>query len=216
MSIKITALSDLHGETPELPGGDLLIVAGDCTASGKEQQWYRFFDWLNKQQYRKKILVAGNHDNFLAENNEHLLKQVAEGESSYDYLCDTGTEFEGLKIWGSPWVQWHKFFHPEVRKFCVPTDEELAEKWALIPNDTDILITHGPPWGILDTNARGQPCGSKSMSMRLAQIDPQIHVFGHIHERGGMQEKNECTTFYNVSILDENYINVNKPTHIEI
>lgn len=214
--IRCTALSDLHGHLPELPGGDLLILAGDYTAKGKEKQWDKFFEWLHEQDYRKKILVGGNHDNYIAENSDCLLRETREREGDFTYLCDTGTEFEGLKIWGSPWVQWHKFFHPDVRKFCVPTEKDLAEKFALIPPGLDILVTHGPPWGILDTNKKGTPCGSGELGMRVNQVDPKVHVFGHIHERGGMKEYNEYTTFYNVSIMDENYIPKYKPTHFEL
>lgn len=88
----VTCISDLHGNYPELEGGDLLIIAGDYTASDKITQWEQFFKWLKGQDYRKKILIAGNHDNFMMSGFPHNQLE-AEGISDFEYLCDSGTEF---------------------------------------------------------------------------------------------------------------------------
>src|ERR1700748_3248881 len=103
--MKITCISDIHGEYPETTGGDLLILAGDYTGSDKIPQWDAFYKWLHKQDYRKKIMIAGNHDGFLihAMNTADYREIIGEWGEDYEYLCDSGTEFEGLKIWGSPW-----------------------------------------------------------------------------------------------------------------
>lgn len=211
----ITGISDLHGYQPELPKGDLLICAGDCTARDTVAEWFKFFAWFEKQDYLKKILVAGNHDGCLEQS---ISSQEAEDmrlrqDWGFDYLCDSGTEFLGYKIWGSPWTppfcNWH-FMLPPV---------EIAKKWDLIPDDTDILITHGPPLGILDDNEGNLRCGCPTLRARVDIIQPKIHIFGHIHESFGytlLKHAGPNTDCYNVSIMDENYRPVNPITRIVI
>lgn len=244
----IDCISDMHGHYPELEGGDLLIVAGDCTGADKIPQWCDFFDWFKKQKYRKKILVAGNHDGLLenmfpknkqeAEDTKEVEGFIGEMQHDFEYLCDFGTEFEGLKIWGSPWTPWFKGVNPKCKAF-MKKDKELKKTWDDIPTDTDILITHGPPFGMLD----GIPCddgsyfyvGSKTLSNRIHQLSTyklKLHVFGHIHEGYG-----QCHAAYqeigtiditkdntipighlsvNCSIVDERYQPVNKPIRVEL
>lgn len=208
----ITCIADLHGYYPELPGGDLLIVAGDLTARDEFKQYIEFNAWLLKQKYRKKILIAGNHDNWI--EKVPMLK-----ETFYDceYLCDSGTEFEGLKIWGSPWTKTFPGMNPHCMAFTCETEEELDQKWALIPEDTHILITHGPPYGIFDQTRDNHLVGSTSLLVRLAQLKPLVHCFGHIHEKGGkdmwLPWKNG-TAIVNASHVNERYEPVNKPVRI--
>lgn len=194
----IDCISDLHGEQPMLPGGDLLIVAGDLTAGDSECEHALFDYWLNDQPYSKKVVIAGNHDNVLAEGR--LKFQFC------DYLCDSGTEFEGLKIWGSPWT--HKFsgVNPHCTAFMI-SEEELAKKWTLIPDNTDILVTHSPPNGIMDrTTGSRMHVGSPSLKEHVMdRIKPKLHVFGHIHEWGGFKIKEGMTEFVNASVMNEDY-----------
>lgn len=232
-TVKITAISDLHGEEPVLPGGDLLIVAGDCTAIDNFVQFMDFFRWLNKQKYTHKILVAGNHDNMLytmfpkgekesQELNEiqQFLSDVKEMEEPFfHYLCDSGIELtiEGklCRIWGSPWTKSFVNMNPRCKAFVMDTEEELLEKWKLIPTDTDILITHGPPKGILDgvhkikfsgRSKEPEHCGSVSLRNEvLLRIRPRLHLFGHIHEWGGQIVDIGPTRFINCSVLDAIY-----------
>lgn len=198
--MKITAISDLHGHYPKLEGGDLLIIAGDLTANDEPEQYEEFFEWLSKQKYQKKIFICGNHDN--------------QSMSQFDwfdaeYLCDSGTEFEGFKIWGSPWTTKFKGINPICCAFTVDTDEELNEKWDLIPDDVDIFITHSPPYGILD----GIPIedgslfhvGSKSLLKKIKKIKPSLVICGHIHEFGLKYKKENDIFFINSSLIDERY-----------
>lgn len=229
--IIIDMISDLHGYYPKLDGGDLLIVSGDLTASDKMIDWIDFFYWLNKQSYRKKVYIGGNHDNFLTlcatnvECKDIYLDEEDEECEKKDYLCDSGTEFEGLKIWGSPWTKAFPGMNPKCMAFTCDTDEELAEKWALIPDNTDILITHSPPFGILDEVNRytkskrsNEYVGSKSLRNtvldrnRLPNL--KLHVFGHIHEQGGKVFETNFTKFANASIVNEVYEHVNKPIRV--
>jgi len=223
----IDCISDLHGYYPKLEGGDLLIVAGDCTATDSMQCWDNFFKWFDKQNYKKKIYISGNHDNFLTQccNNVQCADIVYSSEcEKQEYLCDSGTEFEGLKIYGSPWCKTFVGMNPHCKAFTVDTEEELAEKWALIPNDIDILITHSPPFGFFDRILRQNKWGyiveyTGSLSLRnqvMDRIKPQIHIFGHIHEWGGKMVDTCTTKFVNASHVNEYYRPVNQPIRIVI
>lgn len=226
----IDCISDLHGHYPELEGGDLLIVAGDLTAGDKTEQYEQFFTWLCMQDhYRKKILIAGNHDNGLLETHPKKIENgIYHNFECCEYLCDSGTEFEVLKIWGSPWTKRFEGMNPDCMAFTCETDDELLEKWAMIPHDIDIIITHSPPYGRMDDvqdymNGKIENVGSFSLRERIRQIRPKLHVFGHIHERHGMQRPNlgfiNCPgypIFVNASYVNERYEPVNKPIRIEL
>jgi Icc-related predicted phosphoesterase len=215
----IDCIADLHGHYPKLEGGDLLIVAGDWTKSdGMEELEYFEEEWLSNQNYKKIILISGNHDNISYQCGW-------KGRGKIEYLCDSGTEFEGLKIWGSPWTKRFPGMNPRCMAFTVDTDEELAEKWALIPQDIDILVTHSPPYDILDevfNRSRGwkENCGSQSLLKRVMEIKPKLHVFGHIHESYGnfhlksSKFHDKDILFVNASHVNERYEPVNKPIRV--
>lgn len=226
----VDAISDLHGHYPTLEGGDLLIVAGDLTARDTFGEHSEFKQWLYDQDYEKKVVIGGNHDGNLVGNkagssvysgyhmDDHCYFSFA------DYLLDSGTEFGGLKIWGSPWTKTFKGMNPHCKAFTCDTEEELAEKWALIPDNTDILITHSPPYGFLDFieekyDGSRFHLGSKSLWDRLIKINVRIHIFGHIHECGGSHDIYEDITwkgpyFVNASHVNERYEPVNKPIRV--
>lgn len=228
----IDCISDLHGFYPNLEGGDLLILGGDITAADNLTQWAKFFHWLKKQPYEKKILIAGNHDNFLKSgfpNNQKeaddlkevqsfLEEQKEMDEPDFEYLCDSGTEYNGLKVWGSPWTKTFDRMNPHCMAFTCETEEELSSKFSLIPKGTDILITHGPMCHILDANAYGYACGSTSLRDHIDRVKPRFHVFGHIHEQGGNQlmykHIGPNTWCINCSYVDERYRDVNKPIRV--
>lgn len=219
----ITAISDLHGHYPKLEGGDLLIVAGDLTAHDRYHEYIYFTAWLKDQKYKKKIVICGNHDTAIEYHD------IANGIFyEFEYLCDSGTEFEELKIWGSPWTRTFDGMNPKCKAFTVDTDEELKKKWDLIPEDTDILITHMPPYGIFDRVRSYVICdesyfddhvGSQSLAnMVLSNKFPnlKLHVFGHIHEWGGRTHDTVICKFVNASIMNEVYDPVNQPVRIEL
>lgn len=225
MKMIIDCIADLHGEFPKTQGGDVLIVAGDCTASDKIIQWGSFFSWFIDQKYRKRILIGGNHDEFLSSaypsNGEErkdlkevqeFLKSIDEIEEEtvdFEYLCDSGCEFEGIKFWGSPWT-------PKYGDWSfMKTEAELANTWELIPEDTNVLITHGPPFGILDYVTRfDKYCGDKFLRARLLNRrslpELKLHVFGHIHEQGGKVFDSTMMKFVNCSYMNEDYKPVNR------
>jgi Icc-related predicted phosphoesterase len=214
--MKITVISDLHGELPETKGGDLLLLCGDYTGSNKTVQWVNFFEWVKKQDYRKKILIAGNHDGWLydaypqSEEEKKGLKEVQsllsvedlEDGDEFTYLCDEGIDFEGVKIWGSPWSLSFKECNPHCRYF-MKTENELETPWALISPDTEILITHCPPYSRLDRNRFGMPCGSLGLLDRIC-YDPVKKP----------DSDTKTTLYINASLLDEDYEPVNKPVNL--
>ncbi len=218
----IDCIADLHGFYPKLPGGDLLIVAGDMTSSDKIPQWKEFYDWLMAQEYLKKVYIGGNHDNFLkscvslGDPQYRWLKHLQENpvdDFEGIYLCDSGTEFEGLKIWGTPWTPIFDGVNPECKAFMADDEFFLDQKFALIPRDIDILITHGPMRHMLDANEDGYACGSRSLKSHIDRAKPKFHIFGHIHEQGGqdmMYDHGYCNTWcVNCSHVNEKY----KPVH---
>jgi Icc-related predicted phosphoesterase len=251
----IDCISDLHGHYPELEGGDLLIVAGDWTVHDKPSELLKFFLWVTGQEYQRKIVIAGNHDNMIQET-----PMMLEGlpDLALTYLCDSGTEVEyeepirnlldendkslvyrkKLKIWGSPWTKTFEGMNPHCKAFTCDTEEELAGKWALIPDDVDILVTHSPAACILDRNDRGEYCGSPSLLIRATSLpNLKLFVFGHIHEGYGQYRAEELIEFsenymtmkifgppkcksmphiVNASHVNERYEPVNKPIRIEL
>lgn len=219
----IDCISDLHGYYPKLEGGDILIIAGDLTARDEEHQYYEFNIWLCEQDYTCKIVIAGNHDNLLQEDSAKYLDDYPD----FAYICDSGVEFEGLKIWGTPWTKTFKGMNPRCKAFTFDTEEELAEKWKLVPKDTNILITHSPQYGILDyrklDDGSYYHMGSKSLEDFLfynVNSGLDYHIFGHIHECGSQKEKTHSAsdkyTSINASYVNERYKPVNKPIRIEL
>lgn len=210
----IDCISDLHGHYPKLEGGDLLIVAGDLTAHHEEEEYDDFWRWLCYQDYKHKVVVAGNHDVFL-ESNPDFLKDCGE---DIHYLSDSGIELDGFKIWGSPWIKWFFGINPNCAAFTCVSEDEIKEKWDIIPRDTNILITHMPPFTILDKTSRGGHVGSSSLNSCVLSgnyfSDLDLHVFGHIHENGGKIFETPIRKFVNASIMNEVYDPVNKPVRV--
>lgn len=217
----IDCISDLHSHYPTLEGGDILIVAGDLTARHTIKELDEFNEWIREQKYKKKLLVAGNHDTFFEHGVYHPVdvdtyhtKSVFI-DPSCDYLFDSGFEFEGLKIWGSPWTPWFHGVHPKCKAF-MKKDKQLKKYWDMIPDDIDILITHSPPYGILDqvpTDSKINK-GSKSLRNSIEKIMPEMVLFGHIHEQGGKYVQKEGILYINGSLVDERYRNVNRARRI--
>ncbi|MBA2727303.1 MAG: metallophosphatase domain-containing protein [Parachlamydiaceae bacterium] len=200
----VTCISDLHGYKPDLTPGDLLIIAGDLTARDTAEQYDEFNSWLNSLPFKCKVVIGGNHDVLLEE-----LETKIEGPGVY-YLQDTGCEFRGLKIWGTPWT--HRFHgqNPQAMAFSVKSEFQLKDFFDLIPADTDILITHSPPLGILDECRNGR-AGSEMLRQAVFRIKPQLCCFGHIHENGGKSVDIDGILFVNASVVNEFYQNVNQP-----
>ena len=218
--MKITFISDTHTKhkqiTKDLPGGDLLIHAGDISSMGYKHEIQSFCKWFNDiDNYTTKVFIAGNHDWGFQDNPEQT-KEIIDFYKTIDYLQDgllmVGKEYEDMiKIWGSPW-------QPEFYNwaFNLPRNgEQLKDKWDMILPDTDILITHGPAWGYLDKISGTQiPLGCELLTTRIKEIKPKIHVCGHIHSGYGYYFDGD-THFINASVLGEGYMYDNKPITAE-
>lgn len=209
--MNIDVISDLHGFYPSLPGGDLLLIAGDLTARDEEWQYEEFFLWCAKLKYKRIILIGGNHDNQLPSAVSRHMKIP-----HMTYICDSGTEFEGLKMWGSPWTKTFRGMNPHCKAFTFDTEQELREKWALIPEEVDLLVTHSPPYGIRDVVVEGhqmKSVGSTTLLSRILAVQPKVVVFGHIHEGYGQEEVGGIV-YANASHVNERYRPVHQPIRI--
>ena len=133
----ISATHGLHTYLPQLPAGDILIHAGDCLGTGSLKSLESFAEWFEAQPHGHKILVAGNHDDAIEKHPELIPKLLP----TTHYLQDSGVEIGGVKFWGSPWTP---RFHGGA--FMLDRGSSLRSQWGLIPDDTDVLITHGPPY----------------------------------------------------------------------
>ena len=194
-----------------MPDGDILIHAGDATNRGQIEELTAFNDWFSSLPHRRKIFVAGNHDWLFEKRPKYAQSLLAE---NIIYLQDSEIEIEGLKIYGSPWQP--RFFD---WAFNLNRGAELAEKWKLIPNEIDVLITHGPPFGILDETPRGDLAGCEELRKRVGEIAQfgklKLHVFGHIHFGYGETEK-FGVRFVNASNCDEDYLPTNPPIVVDL
>jgi predicted phosphohydrolase len=212
--MRITAISDTHTKHNqlELPGGDLIIHAGDFSSMGYLHEIKNFCEWFRKTKYAHKVYIAGNHELGFRDYAEETYKLIENYELSLDYLED---QFYGIddfddsevKIYGSPW-------QPEFCNwaFNLPRNgQELYQRWANIPLDTDILITHGPPFGVLDrVIERTDHLGCQLLSNRLQEVKPKIHIFGHIHTGYGYYFDG-ITHYINAAVLNEQYKFTNTP-----
>ena len=193
----VVASSDLHGYLPEIPACDLLLLGGDLCPDGTPQMqadWLdtRFRRWLRDAPARQVVAVAGNHD-FLFEQRPELVPTL-----NWHYLQDSGVEIEGIRLWGTPWQP--VFFDWAFNL----TEPELEKKWQLIPEGTDILLLHGPPYRHGDRNSHGEHTGSPSLLTRIREVQPSLVICGHIHEARG-EYRIKQSRVMNVSQLDLQY-----------
>ncbi len=215
----IDCIGCLHGFFPVLQGGDVLIITGDLTPSDKLEQYLEFNLWLKKQDYDIKIVIGGNHDMLLEKGIDckisddyiALIKPILAEKTIY--LENSGTEYKGLKFWGTPHSLWFDRINPHCTAFTGHEDE-LKEKYDLIPNDIDILVSHSPPFNILDHNDNDFPCGSTSLKDVIDRINPKLFICSHIHEQGGKIFKYNDITFINCSIMNADYHPTNLPIRI--
>ena len=219
MKKRITFISDTHTKHDKvsgfLTGGDILVHAGDLTGRGYITEIENFMKWYdNINNYDTKVFIAGNHDFGFQDDNEKL-RGLLTGYKTIDYLEDelmmVGGDYEDMiKIWGTPW-------QPEFHNwaFNLPRGEKLKEKWDMIPTNTDILITHGPPFGKLDyVPYDSVNVGCEELMKRVEEIKPKIHVFGHIHEGYGYVFDGN-THFINAAVLNGRYEFRNKPITVD-
>jgi Icc-related predicted phosphoesterase len=204
--LRLVIVSDTHLRHPELPPGDVLIHAGDLTHAGRRDELKRAVAWLKAQPHPHKLAIAGNHDFGLERDPE--LERLFEPE--IHYLCDEERVLGGLRFWGSPWTP---RFHDWA--FNLDRGRALRAMWERIPADLDVLVTHGPPFGVLDRVRGGERVGCEELRRAVEARRPRLHVFGHIHEAYGA-ERLGPTEFVNASICDLSYRPTNAPVVREL
>lgn len=205
--LSIVAISDTHCQMSKvkLPKGDILIHSGDHSYRGTVEEMTEAMMTLKEKgkDFKYIVTICGNHD-WLGETNPSLMENIAE-ENGIIYLYHKSVEIEGIKIFGSPYTPWFYDW-----AFNVPRGEEIKILWEQIPEDTNILITHGAPMNILDMVPRGIHAGCEELHKRVFELkDLKLHVFGHLHsgnnkKYGGIIKQNGIT-FINAAICNEEY-----------
>ena len=207
--MRLVIISDTHCRHEELGTlrGDVLIHCGDggngFTRHADDVD--RLDTWLGQQEFHRILCVGGNHDFEMqsrAERGGPVLRNA-------EYLQDRAYEYRGVRFYGSPWT-------PELVDWAYYLDDDqLRERWELIPDEVEVLITHTPPFGILDRNSSGRNCGCRELQRRLLDLSPRIHCFGHIHASAGTTRQNG-TTFVNAAMVNRRYEISRAPVELDI
>jgi len=215
---RFVCISDTHDRHSfiKVPPGDVLLHAGDFSFTGTKPEVERFNQFLKALPHKYKVVIAGNHEVTFEEDyyQNHWRRYHAKPEDTTQvksllkenciYLEDTEIVIEGFRIYGSPWqptfCDW---------AFNVERGEECKKMWDRIPTGTDILITHGPPYGKgIGNTADAIDAGCEELILAIERTKPIVHLSGHIHEGYGIN-KEQATTFINASICTLSY----KPTN---
>jgi Icc-related predicted phosphoesterase len=198
--MRLVVVSDTHGlhnRIESLPAGDILVHAGDFMNSGYDTEDILSFDrWLGEQSFKHSVVCAGNHDRYFQNSPQQARSLLTNAL----YLENTGVTIGNLSFWGSPYT-------PEFLNwaFMYPRGSAAKRYWNQIPYNLDVLITHGPPFGILDQTAMGDAHpGCEELLKAVEEKKPKVHLFGHIHGGAGTFE-NEVARFVNAAYLNERY-----------
>jgi predicted phosphohydrolase len=184
--MRIVAVADthtFHEDLRSIPDGDLFLHAGDLCRGGRLEELRTAATWLRTLPHRHKIVVAGNHDWCFVREPQAAREVLG---SDILYLQDSEAAIDGIRFWGSPW-------QPRFNDwaFNLPRGEALASKWALIPHGVHVLVTHGPPYGIGDRCGDPVRQGCQDLREAVRRARPLLHVFGHIHQDGGVWQEEE-------------------------
>lgn len=197
--MRIVALADTHLQHDalsgaQIPDGDVLVHAGDALQHGDLEELRRAVDFFAALPHRTKVFVAGNHEVCLEKRPTEARAMVE--DAGFIYLEDASAEIDGLLFYGAPWQP--KF---RIWAFGATRGAELAAKWKKIPEGVDVLVTHGPPHGFGDRIEWGgaiRRVGCLDLAARVRELRPSLHLFGHIHQDGGVWEEG-ATTYANVT-----------------
>jgi Icc-related predicted phosphoesterase len=229
---RLVLISDVHGRHDfKIPEGDILVCAGDITMSGSLEQVAKEAKWMGSIKkghgFQSVVSICGNHD-WLYEKDPVTARLLME-DNGITYLECQAAEVMGLKFYGVPHQP--EFFN---WAFNVPRGPELAKIWAGIPEDTEVLVTHGPPMGRLDTVRRSdtggwgdtygpgfrwitEHVGCADLRDRISQLKRlRLHAFGHIHKGYGLEKGADGIIYANASIVNESYDAVHKPHVVDL
>jgi predicted phosphodiesterase len=216
--MRFVCISDTHGTFPNVPEGDVLIHAGDATFRGTTGELKRFRKWMKSLPHEIKIFVPGNHELTLDSYNKHFSKYLKSALAKEVYLLvhkgiTIATETGGdVKLQG---CSYQPYFNNWA--FNIDSEEERAQLYRQIFDDTEILVTHCPPYGILDSEPYDygpilpHRMGCKALMERVKELKQlKVHIFGHIHESYGIKKKNGVL-FINAAQMNKDYQLTNKP-----
>lgn len=218
---KILFISDTHNQHNLIPkeyleniDGEIetIIHCGDVSSSGSEYEIIAFLNWFNNLPFLNKIFIPGNHDWFFERPDKKMITKLLSNYPNITYLNDSGVEIEGIKIWGSP-VQ--PFFGGWAFN---RVGEEIKKHWDLIPEDINILITHGGPTdiGLLNVVLEGKDVGCPYLKNRIMELSNlKIFCQGHIHEGYGSFQIDNSPLYLNASVLNRRYEMRNKPIIVD-
>jgi len=207
--MNIVVVSDTHGRHGELGvlSGNVLIHCGDVfnAFASNPDEVAELDTWFGQQRFARILCIGGNHDFAL----QTLAARANRPLRNAEYLEDRVFEYRGTRFYGSPWT-------PELYDWAyyLPSSD-LESRWASIPDDTDVLITHTPPFGVLDRNSSGKLCGCPGLRKRIEQIRPALHCFGHVHASAGIYREGRIT-FANASMVNSRYEIARPPLEFQL
>lgn len=224
--MRIVAVSDIHGSLPDLPKGDVLVLAGDICpdfykedfrrgefvfddGSARQLAWLRgeFREWLDDLDFKHVVAIAGNHD--------FVFQKPYRIDLDWHFLQDSVIDIQGKRFFGTPWV-------PNLSGWAFYADNQTLEEQSVAMPVCDVLISHGPPYGYGDVvgakygSAEGKHAGNPFLEDAIKRIKPEIVLFGHMHENHGQIKSIDQSKLYNVAIKDDRYQVVYEPTVIDI
>lgn len=241
--MRFVCISDTHLRHTEhklkIPDGDVLIHAGDLTIGGNYQEIVAAGRWLKSLPHAQKVVIAGNHD-FLFQKDRHTAQQALDAEGELLYLQDSVTGLVGpqggILVYGSPWTPHFYDWAFQLTREGEAADSkypDATKHWKGIPENVQILVTHGPPYGTLDVvtrrqfkwvpgkgevmDAYPQKTGDEALARRIHELPSlRLHVFGHIHPGYGKVVDGNGTVFVNASTCDNVYLPVNPPIVVDL
>lgn len=198
--MKIACISDTHGLfLPEIPDdADIVLHAGDVGPDRNALDWLEgpFSDWAERVG-RPIYCTWGNHD-FFGERGT-----IFDYPDNVSFWVDAEAVYNGVKMWFSPWS--NRFGNWAFME----SEADLARRWERIPEDTQIIVSHGPPKGYGDRifwDGHYQEVGSKSLLDRFLSLpEASLLVCGHIHEAAGRYQPAPGKLVVNASQVDEFY-----------
>ena len=218
--MKILCISDTHNKHKQIQTRfiehadnaiDTIVHSGDVSGRGYKGEIVDFLKWYNDLNFKNKILIAGNHDFFFEQGKPEDIAAMLAEHPNITYLNDSGVEIDGVKFWGSPVQPW--FYNWAFNR----KGTDICKHWDMIPNDTHVLLTHGPVKGYLDMTERGEPVGCPYLLEKISQMSNlKLHVCGHIHEAYGRMDFPDGGIFVNASVLNLRYEMAHYPIQVEI
>jgi len=215
--MRIACISDIHTRPVITPAVDVLIVSGDITKHSSDAELAWFKNWLAEQPAEFKIVIPGNHDKKFQTHPywaaEYIKQLCADGKTFF--LVDSFVTINGITFWGSPWTP---AFRESEGAYTLKSVKAARDLWQKIPAELDVLITHGPPYGILDQIKNGKHVGDAELLQAVKRVKPRAHVFGHVHTGHGKVEIDGILFVNGAVVNDEdwNYKVIHDPIVFDI